>query len=66
MGRFKERPSNTDLYARIRLMPMTEIERQVALNALSDAESIVDACVWVSNAIKSLFADAAMRPRLKH
>ncbi len=63
MERFKARPANTDLYARIRLMPITEIERQVALNALRDAEILVDACFWIVNGIKSLFSGAVLKPK---
>ena len=52
MFRYKERPANTELYARIKLVPMTAIERQVAINALNDAEAIVDGIVWIKNAMK--------------
>ncbi len=65
MGRFKERVADTDVYSRINLLPMTEIERQVALNAMQDAETIVDAFIWISNSIKGLFAGAALKPRLR-
>lgn len=66
MDSFKERPANTDVYARINVMPMSEIEREVALNALRDAEKIADAMVWVSNGIEQLFAGSALKPSLKH
>lgn len=66
MDSFKERPANTDVYARINVMPMSEIEREVAMNALRDAEKIADAMVWVSNGIRQLFAGSALKPSLKH
>ena len=66
MDSFKERPANTDVYARINVMPMSEIEREVAVNALRDAEKIADAMLWVSNRIEQLFAGSALKPSLKH
>ena len=71
MDKFRERPANTDLYARIKLAPMTAIEREVALNALRDAEVIVNAIVWVMNGTRQLFAKvlgkpAGLKPGFKH
>ena len=71
MDRFNERPANTDLYARIQLAPMTAIEREVALNALRNAEAIVDGIMWVVNGVKQLFAKvyakpAGLKPGFKH
>ena len=67
MFRYDETPANTDLYARLKLAPMTAAERQVAINALNNAEAIVDGIVWVMAAVKNLFARAAAKPTgLKH
>ena len=67
MFRYDETPANTDLYARLNLAPMTAAERQVAINALRNAEAIVDGIVWVTAAVKNLFAHAAAKPTgLKH
>ncbi len=62
MDRYKENVANTDLYARIKLTPMSASEREVALNALRNAEAISDGIMWVVNGIKRLFT----RPTLKH
>ena len=56
MDNLNERPANTDLYARIKLVPMTAIERQVAINALRNAEAIVDGLLWAANGVKHLVA----------
>ena len=67
MFRYNERPANTDLYARIKLAPMTATERQVAINALNDAEAIVDGIVWAKNAVRKLVARLTAKPAgLKH
>ncbi len=55
MERFKENVADTDVYARVKLMPMPEVQREMALNTLRDAETIVNAFVWVVNAVKGLF-----------
>ena len=65
MERFKERIADTDVYARVKLLPITEIDRQVALNALRDAETIVNAFAWAWNGIKSLFGGSSMKPSLR-
>lgn len=46
-------------------MPMSEIDRQVALNALRDAETIVNAFAWAANAVKGMFAGNSMKPGLR-
>ena len=38
MLKYDEKASKTDLYARIKLAPMNAIEREIALNALRDAD----------------------------
>jgi hypothetical protein len=53
-----KRAVNTDLYARIQLAPMSAIERQVALNALRDADAISDAVMWIVNGLRRLIAPA--------
>ena len=67
MFRYHEKPTNTDLYARLKLAPMTATERQVAINALKNAEAIVDGIVWIKNAVKKLIARSTAKPAgLKH
>ncbi len=58
---------DTDLYARIQQVRMSESERQVALSALSNADSIVDGCLWAVNGVKALVAKVLEKPAgLKH
>jgi hypothetical protein len=67
MNRLNENSSNSDIYARIQRTPMNELERQVALNAARNAESIVDGCLWAVNGVRGLIARISEKPAgLKH
>jgi hypothetical protein len=67
MSQLNEKSSNTDLYARIEQAPMSDRERQVALNAVHNAESIVDGYLWVVNGVRGLIARIFEKPAgLKH
>lgn len=66
MLRYDGKRSNSDLYSRIKALPMTEGDRRVALSGLRDGEAVADAILWVVNGIRHLFADAALKPGLKH
>ena len=67
MNRLNEKPANTDLYARIERAPMSERERQVALNAVRNAEAIVEGYLWAVNGVKGLIARICEKPaNLKH
>jgi hypothetical protein len=67
MNRLNENSLNTDLYARVQRTPMSERDRQVALNALRNAESIVDGCVWIVDGVRGLIARIFEKPAgLKH
>ena len=67
MNRLNEKYSNTDLYARIQHAPMSEREREVALNAVRNAEAIVDGYLWAVNGVKGLIARIFEKPaNLKH
>lgn len=67
MNRFNEKPANTDLYSRIRLTPMNAIQREVALNALREADSISDAIMWIVNGVRHLSERIFAKPAgLKH
>lgn len=62
-----EKAVNTDLYARVRLARMNEIEREVALNALRTADAIVDGIEWMVNGVRRLIASVTEKPAgLKH
>ena len=65
MERFKETPGTTDVYARVKLLATNEIQRQMALNTMRDAEIVVDGFVWMINAIKGMFGSGSMKPSLK-
>ncbi len=67
MKRLNEKASNSDLYARIENAPMSAREREVALNAVRNAETIVDGCLWVVNGVRGLIARICEKPvGLKH
>ena len=65
MERFNERTVKTDVYSRVKMLPISEIERQVALNALSDADTIVNAFARAWNGIKGLVGGNSMNPSLR-
>jgi hypothetical protein len=67
MNRLHEKYANSDIYARIQRTPMNELERQVALHAARNAESIVDGCLWAVNGVRALIARISEKPAgLKH
>jgi hypothetical protein len=66
MSKVSERPANTDLYARIKRAPMTASEREVALNALRNADTISDGIMWVLKAIENAVKYLSNRAPLKH
>ncbi len=67
MNRLSERSENTDLYARINQASMSASEREVALNALRNAEGLVNGSLWVVNGAKRLIARVFEKPAgLKH
>jgi len=67
MNGLNEKSANTDLYERIQRAPMSDRERQVALNAVRNAEWIVDGCLWAVNGVKAVIAKVFEKPAgLKH
>ncbi len=56
MDRYQENVANTDLYARIKLTPMSAREREVVLNALHTAEVFANDMLWVMDRGKWLIA----------
>jgi hypothetical protein len=67
MKRFNEISANTDLYTRIKLAPMNQRDRDVALNALRTADAIIDGIEGVVNGVKHLIAKISEKPvSLKH
>jgi hypothetical protein len=54
------------IYDKIDASRLSALERQVAINALRDADLIVDALVWVIRKIEQLGARLFLKPGLKH
>jgi hypothetical protein len=54
------------IHTRISSLDMTDAERQRALNALYDAEALVDGFVWVAKKIEHLRGRLFLKPALKH
>ncbi len=54
------------VYDRISTVRMSEAERRVAINAMRDAELLVDAFVWISNKAEQMMQRLFLKPSLKH
>lgn len=54
------------IYDRINAVQMSAIERQTAINAMRDADALVDAIVWVTRKIEQLGAFLFLKPGVKH
>jgi hypothetical protein len=51
---------------RINTVQMSASERQAAINAMRDADTIVDAILWVTRKIEQVGAFLFMKPSIKH
>lgn len=69
MSNMLEIKIGSTIYERIDTIRMSDAERQVAINAMRDADLLVDAFVWVSKKIEQI-SDRLFRfflkPSLKH
>lgn len=54
------------VYDKINTVRMSAGERQVAINAMRDADTIVDAILWITHKIEQLGAMLFMKPGIKH
>lgn len=54
------------IYDKINAVRMSETERQVAINAMRDADTIVDAILWVTHKVEQLGALLFLKPGIKH
>jgi len=54
------------VYKHINTVRMSEAERLVAVNAMQNADLVVDVFVWASKKIEQLAARLFLRPSLKH
>ncbi|MDP1716447.1 MAG: hypothetical protein Q8L40_00060 [Burkholderiales bacterium] len=69
MSNMLEIKIGSTIYERIDTIRMSDAERQVAINAMRDADLLVDAFVWVGKKIEQI-SDRLFRfflkPSLKH
>ena len=65
MRKSNERGIDSGIYARLRTVNMTAADRQYAVDALRQAEEIVDAFIWVRQKLSSI-GHAFLKPSLKH
>jgi len=54
------------VYKHINTVRMSEAERLVAVNAMQNADLVVDVFVWASKKIEQLATRLFLRPSLKH
>ncbi len=54
------------IYDKINTVRMSEQERLVAINAMHDADAIVNAIIWISSKIEQLGAVLFLSPSTKH
>lgn len=58
--------NDSTVYDRLNTIRMSEAERQIAINAMRNAELLVDACVWVSKKVEQIVERLFLKPSLKH
>ncbi len=66
MSKSLEIKIGSTIYGRINAARMSEAERQVAINAMRDADLLVDAFVWVGKKIEQLAERLLLNHGLKH
>lgn len=67
MSKNKVIRANSDLYARIRALPLTPAEQAVAIHGLRGGEMIADTILAVITGLKRLASgSSALKPSLKH
>jgi hypothetical protein len=54
------------IYDKINTVRMSEQERQVAINAMHNADAIVDSLLWISQKIEQIGAALFLKPSVKH
>lgn len=54
------------IHAKINAVRMSAGERQVAINAMRDADALVDAIVWITRKVEQLGTFLFMKPSVKH
>jgi hypothetical protein len=66
MSKEIESKIGSTIYTRIHTIKMSEAARQKALNALYEADLIVDGLIWVAKKIEQLGDRSFLKPSLKH
>jgi len=61
-----ENKSGSAIVDRINAVQMSATERQIAINAMHDADALVDAFVWIARKIEQLGAYLLLKPSVKH
>ncbi len=61
-----EKKFGSVIYDKINTVRMSASERQAAINAMRDADTIVDAILWVTRKIEQVGAFLFMKPSIKH
>jgi len=51
---------------RLSTVRMSESERRAAINAMHDADALVDAIIWITRKIEHVAQSLFMRPSVKH
>lgn len=54
------------VYDKLNAVQMSAVERQAAINAMRDADAIVDAILWMTHKVEQLGAMLFMKPSVKH
>ncbi len=54
------------IYDRINAVQMSAADRQIAINAMRDADALVDKFLWITKKIEQLGAHLFMKPSIKH
>ena len=66
MSKEIESKLGSTVYDRLNAVKMSPAERQRALNAMHDADLLVDGFVWVVKKIEQLRSFSFLKPQLKH
>lgn len=66
MSKEMELKIGSTIYGKIQTARMSERERQIALHAMRNADTVVDAIVWIVKKIERLSERLFLKPSLKH
>ncbi|MBX3661955.1 MAG: hypothetical protein KF804_05875 [Burkholderiales bacterium] len=66
MNSILENKFGSVIYERINSVQMSSAERQAAINAMRDADAIVDSILWVKRKIEQVGEFLFMKPSIKH